>query len=147
MSATNVVRGLDVLMKIGGEVVAAQRSCTIELSGESIDITTKQNYGWTSTIAGVKSWNCSLDGVVTTDGGFTALQKAFISGNPIETEFSNADKSIYYHGFASVTSLSISADMGDVITYSISLDGNGALSMEAPAQEPEEEEDVTRKVK
>ena len=53
------IKGLDVLIKVGSQVVGGQRNASIELSAESIDTTTKQSGGWSTKTAGVKSWTSS----------------------------------------------------------------------------------------
>ena len=44
------VRGLDVLIKIGSQVVGGQRNASLELSAESIDATCKTTGGWSNLV-------------------------------------------------------------------------------------------------
>ena len=62
MAATEV-RGLDVLIKIGSQVVGGQRNASLELSAESIDATCKTTGGWSKKLPGIKTWSSSCDGI------------------------------------------------------------------------------------
>ena len=126
----NIVRGLDVLIKVAGNVVGGQRNASLEMSAESIDVTSKSNYGWSDNITAVKSWSVALDGVLFLDDtGLKALESAFLSGDYIELEFSNAQGEIAYSGEAIVTSISYEASKDDVVSYSISVQGNKELKI------------------
>lgn len=126
--AAQAIKGLDVLIKVGAQVVGGQRNASIEMSAEVIDTTVKTSGGWAEKIPGQKSWTSSCDGVYfLTDAGMTAVQTAFVSGTEVELEFSNTT-GIYYKGKAIITSMSMEAGQDDVVSYSISFEGTGALS-------------------
>lgn len=121
------IKGLDVLIKVGSQVVGGQRNASIELSAESIDTTTKQSGGWSTKTAGVKSWTSSCDGVYfIDDAGIKAVYTAFEAGNEIDLEFSNAS-GVYHKGKAIITSISEEAGQDDVVSYTMSFEGTGAL--------------------
>lgn len=126
MAATEV-RGLDVLIKIGSQVVGGQRNASLELSAESIDATCKTTGGWSKKLPGIKTWSSSCDGIYfLSDAGITAVQAAFKNSQEVELEFSNAD-GIYFKGKAIITSMSIEAGQDDVVSYAISFEGCGEL--------------------
>ena len=84
------VRGLDVLIKIGSQVVGGQRNASLELSAESVDATCKTTGGWSKKLPGIKSWSSSCDGIYfLSDAGITAVQTAFKNSQEVELEFSN----------------------------------------------------------
>ena len=121
------IKGLDVLIKVGSQVVGGQRNASIELSAESIDTTTKQSGGWSTKTAGVKSWTSSCDGVYfIDDAGIKAVYTAFEAGTEIDLEFSNAS-GVYHKGKAIITSISEEAGHDDVVSYTMSFEGTGAL--------------------
>ena len=98
----SAIKGLDVLIKVGTQVVGGQRNASIELSSEPIDTTTKQAGGWTTKVAGIKSWTSSCDGVYfVDDAGIQAVYEAFEGGNEVELEFSNTS-GIYLHAGLSI---------------------------------------------
>ena len=121
------VRGLDVLIKVGSQVVGGQRNASIEMSAESIDATTKTTGGWSKKLAGVKSWTSSCDGVYfIDDAGIKAVYDAFEGSNEVDLEFSNS-AGIYHKGKAIITSISEEAGQDDVVSYTMSFEGCGAL--------------------
>ena len=126
MAATEV-RGLDVLIKIGSQVVGGQRNASLELSAESIDATCQTTGGWPKKLPGIKTWSSSCDGIYfLSDAGITAVQAAFKNSQEVELEFSNTE-GIYFKGKAIITSMSIEAGQDDVVSYAISFEGCGEL--------------------
>lgn len=124
----SVIKGLDVLIKVGGQIIGGQRGCSIDLTSESIDASVKQNNGWSTKIGGLKSWTASCDGVYfVDDAGIQAIYDAFEAGETVELEFSNT-AGIYQKGEAMISSINIEAGQDDVVSYQMSFEGCGALS-------------------
>ena len=126
----SAIIGLDVLIKVGSQVVGGQRNASLEMSAETIDTTVKSTGGWAAKIPGIKSWTSSCDGVYfLDDAGLSAAQTAFMSGTPVQLVFSNTD-GLAYSGQAVITSMSVEAGQEDVVSYTISFEGTGALTAE-----------------
>ena len=124
----SVVKGLDVLIKVGGQVVGGQRNASIELSSETIDTTTKQSNGWSTKVAGTKSWTSSCDGVYfVDDAGIQAVYTAFENGSEVELEFSSTS-GVYHKGTCVISSISEESGMDDVTSYTMAFEGTGALT-------------------
>lgn len=125
----SAIKGLDVLIKVGSTVVGGQRNASLEMSAETIDTTVKSTGGWASKIPGMKSWTSSCDGVYfLDDAGLTAAQTAFMNGTEVKLEFSN-EEGLAYSGQAVITSMSVEAGQEDVVAYTISFEGTGALTV------------------
>ena len=125
----SAIKGLDVLIKVGTQVVGGQRNASLEMSAETIDTTVKSTGGWAAKIPGIKSWTSSCDGVYfLDDAGLSAAQTAFMSGTPVQLVFSNTD-GLAYSGQAVITSMSVEAGQEDVVSYTISFEGTGALTV------------------
>ena len=123
------IKGLDVLIKVGSQVVGGQRNASLEMSAETIDTTVKSTGGWAAKIPGIKSWTSSCDGVYfLDDAGLSAAQTAFMSGTPVQLVFSNTD-GLAYSGQAVITSMSVEAGQEDIVSYTISFEGTGALTV------------------
>lgn len=123
-----VIKGVDVLIKIGAQVVGGQRNASLEMSSEVTDITTKSSNGWSEKVAGLKSWTTSCDGIYfVSDAGLKAVQTAFMSGNSVEIAFTGGG--INYTGTALITSMSAEAGQEDVVAYTIAFEGTGALDL------------------
>ena len=124
------IKGLDVLIKVGSTVVGGQRNASLEMSAETIDTTVKTTGGWASKITGIKSWTSSCDGVYfVDDAGLEAAQTAFMNGTAVSLEFSNSN-GLSYSGQAVITSMAVEAGQEDIVSYTISFEGTGALTAE-----------------
>ena len=125
------IKGLDVLIKVGSTVVGGQRNASLEMSAETIDTTVKSTGGWAAKIPGIKSWTSSCDGVYfLDDAGLKAAQTAFMNGTEVKLEFSKGTD-LVYSGQAVITSMSVEAGQEDVVSYTISFEGTGALTASA----------------
>ena len=123
------IKGLDVLVKVGSQVVGGQRNASLEMSAETIDTTVKTTGGWASKIPGMKSWTSSCDGIYFLDDvGLAAAQTAFMNGTEVKLEFSKGED-LVYSGQAVITSMSVEAGQEDVVAYTISFEGTGALTV------------------
>ena len=125
----SAIKGLDVLIKVGSQVVGGQRNASLEMSAETIDTTVKTTGGWASKIPGIKSWTSSCDGVYfVDDAGLEAAQTAFMNGTAVSLEFSNSS-GLSYSGQAVITSMAVEAGQEDIVSYTISFEGTGALTV------------------
>ena len=123
------IKGLDVLIKVGSQVVGGQRNASLEMSAETIDTTVKTTGGWAAKIPGMKSWTSSCDGVYfLDDAGLSAAQTAFMNGTPVQLEFSK-EEGLAYSGQAVITSMGVEAGQEDIVSYTISFEGTGALTV------------------
>ena len=124
----SAIKGLDVLVKVGSQVVGGQRNASLEMSAETIDTTVKTTGGWASKIPGIKSWTSSCDGIYfLNDAGLKAAQTAFMNGTSVQLDFSKGED-LVYSGQAVITSMSVEAGQEDVVSYTISFEGTGALT-------------------
>lgn len=112
-----------------GNVLAGQRNATLNRSAETIDATSKDTEGnWTESIPGFKSWSIDSDGAfVVDDVAYETLEMAYLNGENVDVylELPSGNK---YEGNATITDFPIEAPYDDVVTYSVSLQGNGKLS-------------------
>lgn len=122
-----VVKGVAVLVKIGTNVVAKQRGATLNRDAETMDSTAK-DVEWMGTEMSFKSWSVECDGLlVEGDAALDALEIAFNAGEKVSVELalpSGAKKT----GTAVITSFPIEAPYDDLATYSLTLQGDGALT-------------------
>lgn len=112
-----------------GKVLAGQQGATLNRSAETIDATSKDTEGfWKESLAGFKEWSIDCDGaLVESDAAYAELETAFLdSANvPVYMEFPSGTK---YHGQATITDFPIEAPYDDLVKYSLSLQGSGALT-------------------
>ena len=132
--ATSAKRGLDIKISIGETFLAGQRGATLNRSAETIDITNKVSAGWKEMITSVKEWSIDCDGVfVADDAALKQLETAFNNNTTVQVKI--ADGVWGYQGTAIITDFPIEAPYDDAATYSLTLQGTGALA----AIDPEEE--------
>jgi predicted secreted protein len=64
MATSGVFNGTNLLVKVGGTVVGHTTSCTLSISHDIADATTKDSAGWSEGISGLRSGEISFDGLV-----------------------------------------------------------------------------------
>lgn len=125
-----VTKGLDILVYVGEQAIGGQQNCSLSMEADTIDISNKSDFGWSSFIAGARSWSVSCDGqFITDDKGQEALMEAFVNGTNVKVEMKNADDSVYFAGEAAITSVELEAAFDDVCTMSLELQGLGELAV------------------
>ena len=126
---SNKIRGLEVLISIGGQVVGGQRGASLSMSADELDITDKTTEGYKAFLVGLKEWNISCDGLVCTDDtGYQALFNAFLNGTVVEVQFKQKEGGFGYQGPMVISSMDFDAQYDDAVTYSCELKGAGALA-------------------
>ena len=135
-SAAKAVAGKDILLSVwsldGSELLAisGQQGLTINRSADSIEITSKDTQGgWKSKIAGMKEWSIDNDGLyVPNDESHTVLSQAFENSDPVCIKVINGKtKQGMFGGLAVITDYPLEAPYDDAMTYSLTLEGMGAL--------------------
>ena len=135
-SAAKAIAGKDILLSVwdstGAKLMAVsgQQGLTINRSADSIEITSKDTQGgWKSKIAGMKEWSIDNDGLYVPDhDSHKALAKAFDAGDPVCIKVVNGKtKKGMFGGLAVITDYPVEAPFDDAVTYSLTLEGMGAL--------------------
>ena len=135
-TTATAVAGKDIILCIfdntGSELLAisGQQSLTINRSADSIEITSKDTQGgWKSKIAGMKEWSIDNDGIYSlSDRSHDVLSQAFENGDPVCLKVvNNKTKKGMFGGLAVITDYPLEAPYDDSMTYSLTLEGMGAL--------------------
>ena len=144
MPTTGIFNGTNLVVLVGNEVVAHSTSCSLSVSVDLPDATTKSSGGWADEIGGLKSWSLTTDGLATVDPTgasyvvgdiFTALA----ARTAVTVKFTTVNGStpivgdLYWTGSAFIESLDVTADMESPATYSVSFTGTGALTQSTNA--------------
>ena len=129
------MKGLDVLIKVNvgtaesPEYVAvgAQRGASLSRSAETLDKTSKDSDGWQESLAGLKSWSISTDGLlILDDEGYEALENAYMMNENVLVQFSTKSGAMF-EGDAIITAIDLDAPYDDLISYTAEFQGSGAL--------------------
>ncbi|WEQ79940.1 phage major tail protein [Streptococcus dysgalactiae subsp. equisimilis] len=135
-SATKAIAGKDIILaifdKTGANLLAisGQQGLTINRTADSIEVSSKDTKGgWKSKIPGMKEWSIDNDGLyVPSDETHKQLGEAFEKSEFVCIKVINGKtQKGMFGGLASVSDYSLEAPYDDGMTYSISLEGNGAL--------------------
>lgn len=128
MAETTKIKGLEVLLYVGTNVVAGQRGASLSMSADDIDITDKTTEGYKAFLAGLKEWSISCDGLVCVgDQGYDALVEAFLAAEEVQVQLKNEAGTFGYQGTVSIASMDFDAQYDDALTYSCELKGASAL--------------------
>ena len=123
-------------------VVANVTECSISLTTDVRDITTKTSGGWREILPALRSASVSVSGYFSEDAtnGFNALVDYQIAGTKVFATFSNVgsgatpnvgDEEFDIAGY--ITSIEQSAGFEDNVTWSLTMDLTGAVVREAIA--------------
>lgn len=122
------MKSLNVLLSIDGKAVAAQQNARINRTARIADITNRIKLEWEDYLAGTRSWTVTCEGAyVIDDEALSTLEQYFIEGKPLEVKMTN-EENLTYTGEAIITSFPIGAVFNRDVSYSLTLQGKGALS-------------------
>ena len=138
------ISGSKILISIEDEAspgtfipVGFQSNGTLNVDGETADVTTKDDDGWGAFLQTRKSWSMDIDGLMDyadpSSGGLTLID-AIIEDKIVKVEFGigategEFSGSVYWVGDATIANCSVSASDNEGSTYSGSIQGFGALT-------------------
>jgi predicted secreted protein len=145
------IMGEQIQVFLSGKTLACATSCKVNISADEIDISCKDSAGFANTLQGKISWNVTSDNLFVVGdytklvdamlnktildltfasvANFTAATEADADGHRVPTGgWTSADD--LYHGKVTVSSIDLTADNGQVATYSVTFNGHGALTKE-----------------
>ena len=143
--ASTVFNGTDLVLKLvadGGtlEPLGHSTSCSLSITHDLPEATTKDSNGYAEVISGLRSFEISFDGLVdytdeansktNADGILTLIDNR----SKVDFTFGTAatgDQLITGEGF--ISSLEVSAEMESAVTYSGSITGTGAITISTNA--------------
>lgn len=127
----NALRILAIDAESGTKVVVAHaQSASLSVSNSLIDITTKSSNSWAEKLSGQKSFVLSTSGLIdygvtTGESNANTVGGWALDGSEVFFDFGiDADG---YRGSGFISSYEQSGGTDDAPTYTISVDGNGAL--------------------
>ena len=152
MSKSTIVRGDQIMLFKDGKSLAYATSHTLSITGNTIDISSKDHGYFGASEIGNITWEITSENLYT-DSAFDSLFSSMVAKTPITVTFGHADNynangladsstnwipdtsvgAKYYEGPAIITSLQANANTGENATYSITLTGNGPLQQKTVA--------------
>jgi predicted secreted protein len=128
-----VINGTTMLLLLDGVAIGCTRSATLNINNDTYDASCKSSNGWADNGLGQRSWDVAFDGLYDPSGvaNFEALfDELYERDATLIMEFAQIDGTgggEVYRGNCLVTSLSLTADMEQPVTYSGTLTGTGSL--------------------
>lgn len=124
--------GTNLGVYIGGTLIGASTECSLSLSMETIDVSTKDSDAWRYLLAGMRSGSVSVSGLIDYAGGtydVPDLFAAFTGRTALTLKFSTEDTGDQsYTASAFITSLEQSAGTEDTATYSATFELSGVIT-------------------
>ena len=136
-----IFNGTDLILKVspssGGTEAKLMHSQNVSLSMnvDTIDISNKDSSGFRDLLGGQKSFSLSADGLMDFEAaaGDTDVQELFtqaLARTEVDFVFGIDDASLYnMSGSGFITSIEVSGGTEDAPTYSVSIEGTGALTV------------------
>ena len=150
MSKAKSVNGHDLMLWLGGKVIALSKSCKMSMTATTVDSETKDDGDWSAKEIASRGGTISNASVYSADKNrsndlvYRDLYKMYLNDEPIEFSFgiaANASKkgvpedgweaptSDYLKGKSLITGLDFDASKGSKGAISISLDTYGAVEL------------------
>ena len=137
-----ILNGTDIKVYDSGTgiLVAFAQNGSLNINHSLREITNKESAGWKESLEGLRDWSVDLDGAYAwtdaagaalTNGADDLLNSYMITRQALTIKFGNvaaATGDTVYSGSVWLTSFSVSAGTEDTATYSISLEGTGAIT-------------------
>ena len=126
------INATDFAILKDGEIIAHSTSATISIALDTPDASTKGSGGYAEVIAGQRSWEGSVEGLVDYTGTFGADGLAVLLNNRTSFTVLFSDNTTLhqtYTGTAYITSYEETGDNEQPLSYSVSFIGTGALTI------------------
>ena len=131
MATTGVFNGTNLILTVEGATVGHTTSCSMSLSMDTPEATTKDSNGFSEYIGGVKGGEISFEGLIAYDDTANAIQMAdyLLARTALTYVFGTAETGdAVYTAEAFLSSVEMSAEMESAVTYSGSLTITGAIT-------------------
>lgn len=140
-----IIKGDELMLFKGGSALAYATSHTLTITGNTIDISSKDHGYWGASEIGNITWEVTTENLYT-ESDYDALFTAMVAKTPITIVFAKASNynanglsgeggsvtswsaGSGYTGSAIITSLTANANTGENATYSATFTGKGALT-------------------
>lgn len=122
------IAGYGGAVYVGTNKVAEIKSWSLELGGDTIDVTSFDSGGWKEHLASLAEWSGSFEGMFDTadTNGQVALINAWLNRQSVTLKL-YVDNTHYFTGTAYIN-LSLEVPVDDAVTISVDFTGSGAVS-------------------
>lgn len=121
-------------------VVGGQRGGKLNRSAETVDTTTKDAGGWKEARPGLLEWSIDGDGIyLTGNEGYNLIETAFIQKELVKVRMA-VEGGVGFEGMAVIVDFPLDMPFDNEVTYSIKVQGTGALVPVVASKEAEVKE-------
>ena len=141
------IKGDALMLFMGGDALAYAKNHTLTITGNTIDISSKDHGYWGASEVGNLTWEVQTENLYTEDN-YDDLYDAMVAKTPVDIVFAQANNynenglkavggsvdswtastTSGRKGKAVITSLTINANTGENATYSATFTGSGPLT-------------------
>lgn len=145
--ANTILKGDELMLFYNGNAFAWATSHTLTVTGNTLDIATKDHGFWGASEVGKLTWEITTENLYS-DDDYDTLFDLMLQKEPITVAFAKvsnydvnglasvggdvqaweADDTEYRSGLAVITSLTVNANTGENATYSATFTGSGPLT-------------------
>lgn len=135
-----ILNGTEIKVYSSGtnSLVAFAQSCTLNINHSVRDITNKSSAGFKEILEGLRDFTIDVDGAYAwtnasnaalTNGADDLVLNNIITRTPVNFIFGDtaSTNDVSYSGTGYITSVSLSGGTEDTATYSLSIEGTGAI--------------------
>ena len=120
--------GKDLLIAMGGRVIAAQRTCSLNMQQDTIEVCSPVSGPWREYIPSTLGWNVSCDGLIYAPEYADELMDVLTSRQKVRLSYYDPKLHIVRSGYAIPTGLQEGASISDLASYSLTFQGSGELA-------------------
>lgn len=121
--------GINVVLKVGINILGGQQSTTLNLATAMADTTNKDDAGWQGSLPTTRSGDISVNGILdTTDTAYEALRAAWLAGTNIACTLVLNAAGAEWAGNFFVEAMPGAGDIASASTYDFTLKSDGALT-------------------
>lgn len=122
-----MVHGKDLILSIDGTVIAAAKSCDLDLQTDFIEVCSPIGGQWKNYIPTTNSWGCSASALCTTMEYFDQLEQLWHDRTKVTLRFWDEEMWCLYKGYAYISNLKTSGPVGSLVSLQAQFQTLGEL--------------------
>lgn len=124
--------GKDLLIAMGGRVIAAQRTCNLNMQQDTIEVCSPVSGPWREYIPSTLGWDVSCDGLIYAPEYADELMEVLTRRQKVRLSYYDPELRCVRSGYAIPTGLQQGASINSLATYSLTFQGCGELGKVEP---------------
>jgi hypothetical protein len=125
------VVGKDFAVYVDGVKIGDNKECTLNVTQNLLDATSKDDSNWTKRLPGLREWSVDVSTLYDESSTFDVVDAIdlIINATQVQVEFSiGTSGTTYWYGDAYLNTDGLTAPMGDMVTNSLTFLSDGPLA-------------------